>query len=332
MISGAMRPLSRRRQPLQRSTSPDFTRAIAPRGLPVIPATDRLYERLAPAAPEAVRSTLDAEQAAMWEAAGPEERRWLTLSFGVHHRVPEVLEPTGLSPAAPPEEIHAMARGAPAAGGAYYYADLVAEAAARAGLTIGEGIRGLDFGSSSGRVVRVLAAAWPEARWEGCDPNEDAVRWAGEHLPGIAFFPSPQAPQLPRPDGAYDLAFAISIWSHFAPDPARAWLAEMARLLVPGGVLVITTHGATSIAHEASIGRRPAHQLEEMVWTLHRRGHWYAPEFGEQGDWGVRDPGWGTAFMAPEWLLVEAGADWSVEVFRPGGSESNQDLWALRRR
>ena len=36
----------------------------------------------------------------------------------------------------------------------------------------------LDFGSSSGRVLRILAAARPDLRCLGCDPNEDAIAWA----------------------------------------------------------------------------------------------------------------------------------------------------------
>ena len=37
---------------------------------------------------------------------------------------------------------------------------------------------GLDFGCSSGRVVRVLATAYPNVSWHGCDPNRPAIEWA----------------------------------------------------------------------------------------------------------------------------------------------------------
>jgi SAM-dependent methyltransferase len=322
--------LRRLRQSVRPTPAPDFSREVEPRGPEGTPATDRLYSRLGAGAQEAVAASLDEEQARAWSQAGARERRSLTLAFGVHLGLSEILEPTGLSGAAPPEDVHAMGRGALAAGGAYYYADLVASALAHAGGEPGDGTRGLDFGCSSGRVVRVLAAAWPHASWEGCDPNAGSVAWAREHLPGVEFFQSPQAPPLPRRDGAYELAFAISIWSHFAAQPALAWLAEMRRVLVPGGLLVLTTHGASSVAHAAS--RRPLWQLEEVMRALHRHGHWFTDEFGERGDWGVRDPGWGSAFMAPEWLLTHARADWSVEGFWPGGAEADQDLWVLRRR
>ena len=128
-------PRRLRRGPMPRS----FARELAPAVLPAAPATDRLYQRLAPGATDAVRARLDVEQAVLWERAGVQERHWLTLAFGVHHEVPEVLEPTGLSPVTAPDEVHAMGRGPLAAGGAYYYADLVAEAAGAAGLQLGAG-------------------------------------------------------------------------------------------------------------------------------------------------------------------------------------------------
>ena len=68
--------------------------------------------------------------------------------------------------------------------------------------TLGPGMSGLDFGCSSGRVVRVLAAAYPELDWHGCDPIPDAIEWARANLPGIAFERSPEYPPLPYADGA----------------------------------------------------------------------------------------------------------------------------------
>src|SRR5206468_688639 len=80
-----------------------------------------------------------------------------------------------------------------------------------------------DFGASSGRVVRVLAAGHPDARWSGCDPNAPAIAWARANLPGIDFFVRPQDPPLDRPDGAFDLVFAISLWSHYDRGAAGRW-------------------------------------------------------------------------------------------------------------
>ena len=213
------------------------------------PWPQRLLDRLRPEDVEAVEASLDAEAAGLWAQAAPAHRGYLTLAYGVHFRVPGVLERTGLTTDAPPPEVHAMGRGPLAAGGDYYTADLVAEALLRAGADIGAVRRGLDFGCSSGRVLRPLVVAYPDVEWHGVDPNAEAVAWAAEHVPGAAFAPSASDPPLDFPDAHFDLVYAISIWSHFGERSARLWLDEMRRLVAPGGHLVLTVHSAQSIAH-----------------------------------------------------------------------------------
>jgi SAM-dependent methyltransferase len=232
----------------------------------------------------------------------------------------------------PPDDVHAMARGPLATGGSIYYADMLADALRRVGASMDEVRRGLDFGCSSGRVVRMLAACWPQAEWHGCDPNRDAIAWATSHLSQIAFAVSPQDPPLSYDDAAFDFVCAISIWSHYGEQAARRWLDEMHRIVRPGGHLVLTTHGPQSVAFYAGTGERSSKQLEEIRRELYRRGFWFAPEFGEQGDWGVKHAEWGTAFLAPEWLGRHALPAWSLADYAVGQNASNQDVYVLERR
>jgi SAM-dependent methyltransferase len=243
-----------------------------------------------------------------------------------------VIEKIGLRPDTPPEDVHAMARGPLAAGGAIYYADVLADALRRVGASMDEVERGLDFGCSSGRVARALAACWPDAEWHGCDPNGEAIAWARDHLPEIRFLHSPQEPPLPYEEAAFDFVCAISIWSHYGEGAAIAWLAEMHRIVRPGGHLVLTSHGLHSIAFYAGVGERSAVQLDQIRRALYRRGFWYAPEFGDTGDWGVKHPEWGTAFFTPEWLGRHALPAWSLEDYAVGQNADNQDVYVLRRR
>jgi SAM-dependent methyltransferase len=243
-----------------------------------------------------------------------------------------VIEKTGLRPDEPPEDVHAMARGHLAAGGALYYADMLAEDLARVGTSLGAVSRGLDFGCSSGRVVRVLQAAYPDAQWHGVDPTAGAIAWARAHLPDIEFEQSPQEPPLDYPDETFDFVVAISIWSHFGEVAAVHWLDEMHRIVRPGGLLVLSTHGLQSIAYYAGTGERSRLQLEQIRRELYRRGFWFAPEFGEQGDWGIRHPEWGTAFLTPEWIARHALPRWSIDLLAVGQNADNQDMFVLRRR
>jgi SAM-dependent methyltransferase len=312
--------------------TPDWTaRDVPVQGLGDQPVTRRLYERLRPEDLEAFMAALDPQSKAIWDETPVPERPTLVLCFGAWKAVPEVLERTGLVPGEPPPEVHAMSRGPLAAAGDLYSADLVLEGLAAAGGDVARVRRALDFGCSSGRTLRPLSAAYPEVEWHGADPNAASVAWAAEHLPGVRFSVSGSEPPLEFPDAHFDLVLAISIWSHFGEGAAARWLAEMHRIVAPGGHLVITVHGPQAVAYYGMRGERPPEQLDEIVRALHRHGFWYAREFGEEGDFGIVHPEWGTAFMSPEWLLRTVTPDWHVASYGVGRNLGNQDVAVLRR-
>ncbi len=312
-------------------------RDLGPRELAVEAhhATEILYDRLDPAkVAEIERRIREWPELTQYLDSGPDlpSRRNLLLSFGIWLAVPGLIEETGLSAAQPPDEVHAMARGPLSAAGGLYEADMITSALASAGVELATDVRaGLDFGCSSGRVVRVLAAAYPHVDWHACDPNAAAIAWATQSLPAIDFFQSADDPPLPLPDASLDLVFAISIWSHFEPGLGLRWFEEMHRLIAPGGHLLATTHGLASVEFYAANHLRTAGQSAEIAASLHAHGSWYAPEFGERGDWGVVNPAWGTAFLSPEWILTKLLPRWQVLEFAPGRNQSNQDVYVLRR-
>ena len=258
-------------------------------------------------------------------------RRWLVLAYGAWLELPVVIEQTGLPPDQPPEDVHSMSRGPLAAAGGLGEADMIAEAITRAGVDLASSTAVLDFGCSSGRVVRAFAAAFPDIRWLGCDPNGAAIAWAGRHLNQIEFFVSPQSPPLPIAQSELGLVYAISVWSHFAPDLGLEWFDEMHRVLRPGGLLAITTHGLQSVSYCAETGLRPSAQLSDILKSLYRSGFWYAAEFGRAGDFGIVNQDWGTAFLSPEWLLTKLCPRWRILEFAPGLNQRNQDVYVLQR-
>ena len=294
--------------------------------------TKALYDRLDDDDLRALEAAFDDQTAAYWANADPVVRPYLALHFSAYHGVTRILDKTGMSASMPPDDIHAMARGPVAAGGDPWIADLVVEVVERAGGSLGPGMRGLDFGCSSGRVVRILAAALPEVAWSGCDPNAGAIGWASEALPGIDFFVSPQEPPLELPDGELDMIYAISIWSHFGADAGLRWLYEMRRLLRPGGLLVVTTHGLSSLGKQIESGAMVRDTALACSEALYRSGFWYADVFGEEGDHGVVSQEWGMAYMTPEWLLSRLLPSWRALLYEPARLDANQDVYVLERR
>jgi SAM-dependent methyltransferase len=313
-----------------------FARSFEPGHLagPRAGASRTLYERLDAADVAEVEQLIaqTGELQALY-AARPdiESSRHMILAFGTWLGVQAVIEKTGISAVQPPDQIHVMARGPLAAAGGLYEADMVCDSLASVGVDLSTMRSVLDFGCSSGRVVRALAAAYPAVRWYGCDPNAPAIDWANENLPDVEFFVSGDRPPLSLADGSLDLGYAISIWSHFAPELGLRWFEEMHRVIRPDGYLVCTTHGLTSVALYAQLCLRTPQQSDEILGALYRQGWWYAPEFGEQGDWGVVNPDWGTAFLSPEWMLAQLCPQWRVLEFASGRNQDNQDIYVLQR-
>jgi len=105
----------------------------------------------------------------------------------------------------------------------------------------------LDFGCGSGRMVRWLPRAFPNATIYGSDVRAASIDWCRQHLSAdgrARFLVNDFAPPLALPDDSVELIYAISVFTHLDRDANRAWLAELARVCRPDGLLLLTTIGA----------------------------------------------------------------------------------------
>ena len=100
----------------------------------------------------------------------------------------------------------------------------------------------LDFGCATGRVIRHFAAYHPEAKVMGCDINALHVHWCNYFLPSnTVVFQNTSLPYLPLEDSSFDIVTAFSVFSHIEAFET-SWIAEIARILKPGGVAYLTIH------------------------------------------------------------------------------------------
>jgi len=309
-----------------------FRRDVPPDLLRTTAVTDRLFSRLDAGDIAAAEAAMTEDEHLVVNASSPADRKRLLLAYGVHYGIRGVLMKSGLQAVFPPDDVHAMSRGPHVTAGSCSYGDLIVDALRSAGAELSPGARGLDFGCSSGRVVRGLAAAYPEVEWHGCDPVTKSIKWAQEHLAGMHFAVSQSNPPLPYAESFFDVVFAISIWSHFSESAALRWLDEMSRVIRPGGRLILTTHGYQAVAYLAERKLYELAALTDIEAALYTRGYWFAPVINGEPDWGIVHPEWGVTFLTPEWLLANACPPWRVAHFAIGGVEGNQDIYTLERR
>ena len=293
--------------------------------LPSAPAVRELYERL-----DETAIALGAEAAAPELASIKNANmRSAAIIKALTLRVEGGSKMTGLSAAVPPDHIHRMEKKDPLWCGSFYQANMVLDALGRAGLRLEEDGTYLDFGCSSGSMVRVLNSLQPDASWHGCDPVQSSIDWATENLSDIDFFCNPQEPPMPCAAEVFDGVMAISIWSHFSERAALAWFNEMNRIIKSGGWLFFTSHGITTFRWQCEMKRRKP----EGIWSTYR--DFAAHNFAFHPiveTMGIDLSDWGNAYFNAQWVATNLDQDWKTISFLPGRNQRNQDAWLLRRR
>ncbi|MFO7627755.1 MAG: class I SAM-dependent methyltransferase [Candidatus Fermentibacteraceae bacterium] len=119
-------------------------------------------------------------------------------------------------------------------------ADNVISLLARAGRTLENSVC-LDFGCGAGRLARHLHH---HASFElhGTDVDAAAVKWCRQHL-GRRFQKNVHGKPLQYEDGTFDVVLAIAVFPHMNLKDQGFYMAEMKRVLKPGGSLLLTLKG-----------------------------------------------------------------------------------------
>jgi ubiquinone/menaquinone biosynthesis C-methylase UbiE len=102
-------------------------------------------------------------------------------------------------------------------------------------------LRGLDVGSGTGRLLAFLHDAWPGIRWTGLDLSPPYLAEARRLIGRTARVKLIEgaAETLPFDDASLDLVVSSFLMHELPADVRLAALKEMARVLVPGGLVVV---------------------------------------------------------------------------------------------
>ena len=177
------------------------------------------------------------------------ERRMAELTAGE--------EPSGAGPPLPPPLLRVMVCGT--ADAAYFldsgrrtveeFDDLLRAC----GRGLAEAGDVLDAGCGCGRLARWFPG--DPARLTGIDIEPRLLAWCERHLSRSSWRRARLGEPLPAADGAFGALYACSVITHLRRDTAAAWLGELARVLAPQGLALITFHdehhpGAAAVATE----------------------------------------------------------------------------------
>lgn len=115
----------------------------------------------------------------------------------------------------------------------------------------------LDWGIGTGRVaVPLKRLLRPNARVLGVDVDRVNAKWCHENYPDIETAVSDFFPPLDFESSSIDMIYGISVMTHLTEGAQYAWLKELRRILKPGGLCVLTTHGEYALAKYPELGTR----------------------------------------------------------------------------
>jgi ubiquinone/menaquinone biosynthesis C-methylase UbiE len=101
------------------------------------------------------------------------------------------------------------------------------------------GIKLLDVGCGTGRLVRLVLEAFPKLEVTGTDMSQAYLDEAREHVApyGAQWLAAP-AEALPLPDASFDIVSSVYLFHEVPPMVRREIVQTFARVLKPGGLLV----------------------------------------------------------------------------------------------
>jgi len=183
----------------------------------------------------------------------------------------------------------------------------------------------LDWGCGSGRVGRHVVAGKNRAQtFVGFDIDTFAVNWANGQF-GNHFKASTTEPPLDLEPASVDLAYAYSVFTHLAEADMRIWMAELKRLIKPGGVALFTVLSDEAMAALYPIPDR------DLLKAWKKRGIHDSVANAQLDTIEVAKDYYRNVWLKRDYIVKELGSAFELVDFVPG-FHFYQSLVVARRR
>lgn len=177
----------------------------------------------------------------------------------------------------------------------------------------------LDFGCGCGRTIRWFEKYDAASSISGTDIDSAAIEYCRHRFKKMEFSTNQPLPPLKYPQAQFDLVYSISVFTHINEEFQHKWLAELARIIKPGGVVLLSVHGARSWL------TLPA----ECVAKVNANGFLFSSE----QIWKGIFPAWyQTAFHKEEYVRNVFSEYFKIIEYIPQGISNFQDLIVMEKR
>lgn len=110
----------------------------------------------------------------------------------------------------------------------------------------GEAVNVGEWGCGPARILRHMPSLlkdWKPVECYGSDYNPDSIDWCRKKIRGINFSKNDLAPPLEFDDDHFDCLYNVSVFTHLTREMHFLWIKELSRVVRPGGIIILTTHG-----------------------------------------------------------------------------------------
>jgi 2-polyprenyl-3-methyl-5-hydroxy-6-metoxy-1,4-benzoquinol methylase len=114
----------------------------------------------------------------------------------------------------------------------------------------------LDFGVGWGRIARFFMESVPKEGIYGIDVTDDFVKVCRDTFGNKNFYTCEPFPPTDLPHHKFNLITGYSVFSHLSEDACKNWMDEFHRILMPGGVVALTTRGRPFFDYCESLQRK----------------------------------------------------------------------------
>jgi SAM-dependent methyltransferase len=130
----------------------------------------------------------------------------------------------------------------------------------------------LDFGCGCGRILAGWEGLLNGATLDGADINPRLIDFCKTNVNFARVAQSGICPPLPYKDASFDLVYAASVFTHMKFVTLLQWAGEMARIIMPGGALMLSFHGTYYEPIIKGYGPDALRKLNEKGYYVHIYG------------------------------------------------------------
>lgn len=188
----------------------------------------------------------------------------------------------------------------------------------------------LDFGSGCGRIMLWLEHLSATSSLHGIDIDERAIQWSRDNMPWATFKANQPLPPIDYPDATFDLVYNHSVFTHIDEGYQDQWLAELRRVVKPGGHLILSVHGEPAfLVFEENVRKSGVGDPSLIRRELQTKGISFIKDDAFTG--GPFPDFYHSTFHAPWYVFEHWGRYFTVAAYVPRGSMGFQDFVLLQR-